>query len=554
MLAIHSQHIAACTAENKLSNSKNNTKLSSEIIYKIKKIENLPVPYRAQASSTLISKSLSLFRSCIAGNPAPEAPCVAGERGSLIGITIRPDVAEKFIGKVEFSGTGQIKSIAKNGLDQSDYELLMSSKTAPLHATPQPSDDPLRTPGEVMINIAAMLRLSRAELKNSAELEAIIQKAWLGGAVCRASLEAAVASVKENLSHRPQLLKRIDDIMQTLEGEMYITKRNDNYYARLFETELSWFVLTHPDENTLAVRDAVREFILDDFSGYSRRYQSVLCSYISRVLSADPPIWRQRLNCATKFIKDKKPASFIRMMQYSDNYSTPLILSVAVKYIVLAQGTRKLKKRATKYYMSEIVPQRQSLELLRDKKSLITTTRGILLPHQKKVPAIKKTLLGYGIRPIDKYIRPPAGVTLCDHDRVVLTSEKAAGIGMSGSANILHFLFMLLQSRQADFPMADARLAAASWLCFSGGHAFSEAWSVYRFMGKGQFQPLSFNQLKASSLLSEIAITHAYNKVIKAAIALNSSGDPRSGNRQRVGPDIIAGVSAESGKVTDPEA
>lgn len=554
MLAIHSQQIAACMAANKSSKLKSNTKSSPEIIYKINRIENVPAPYRTQSSDPIISKSLSLFRSCIAGIPHPEEKYRAEERVDLVGMTIRPDVAEKFIGKVTFSGTGQIKSIAKNSLEQSDYALLAGHKIAPLCDTPQPSEDPVRTPGEVMINIAAMLRRSRASLENSASLEEIVQKAWLDGALSRESLQTTLASVKEKIGHHPLLLKDIDEIMQTLEGEMYITKRNDNYYARLFETELAWFVLTHPDENILEVRDTVRKFILDDFSEYSWRYQSVLCSHISRVLSADPPIWRQRIYCANKFIKDKKPASFVQMMQYSDSYSTPLILSVAVKYIVLAQGTRKLKKRATKYYMSEVVPQRQSLELLRDKKSLITTTRGILLPHQKKVPVTRAPLPGYGIRPIDKYIRPPAGVTLCDHDRVVLASEKATGIGMSGSANILHFLFMVLRAQQADFPMADARLAAASWLCFSGGHSFSEAWSVYRFMGKGQFQPLSFNQLKASSLLSEIAITHAYNKVIKAAIALNTSGDPRSGNVQRVRPDIVAGVSAESGKVTDPEA
>jgi hypothetical protein len=159
---------------------------------------------------------------------------------------------------------------------------------------------------------------------------------------------------------------------------------------------------------------------------------------------------------------------------------------------------------------------------LNENKRLFTTDYGLLLSYQKYYPANNEDYVGIGIRPIDKYMRPSAGVALTEHDTTALANERTIGIGISGSSNILHVLFQYLQLRDEDFPLDDAKLATASWLSYSGGHSFNEAYSVFGFMTEGNFKPLSFNALKKSSPLSEVAIAQAYNKVIETSIALSN--------------------------------
>lgn len=376
-----------------------------------------------------------------------------------------------------------------------------------------------------MIDIAGVIKTTGEILKNKAELETLIENTWMDGALSQQSLYNLVELIKIKISYNPVISKEIDNIMQTLEKEFFVTKRNDNYYGRLFETECAKYIIENPNVDMINVRDTVSSFILDDFSTMPYKEQLSLCNSIASAMASDPPSWRYNLSHANIFIEDEKPASFISMMKFSGEYSVPLVLSTAIKYIIFSQGTRELKNKATEYYVSRILPQRQLIDSPSAAYNKMSNAYGLFLSYQKNHLSQDEKEPGYGIRPMDRYVRPTVGVDLTEHDMVALSNERAIGIGISGSANILNFLFRRLQLKDEDFPMDEAKLATAAWLSYSGGHSFNEAYSVFGFMNQGNFKPLSFNKLKIASELSAKAIAHAYGKVIDASVALSGCSD-----------------------------
>lgn len=480
-------------------------KSKKNITSKINKIENSKAQHPTRKANSVILRAFSFCRKILKINTITPH--------HIIGMTIHPKVASEFESKVKFDSTGKIISFKHSKIKVQDYNILMENRIKPLNETPQGGECKIRTPGEAMINIASLINTSNESSLNKVEIGNLIKTTWLDGSLSRQSLHNLVELVKLKISGESTLTQQIEDVMRTLEKEFFVTKRNDNYYGRLFETELSKYITNNPNEEMIKVRDSISSFILDGFSKASLNEQNKICGVISGLMRADPPSWRHDLALANKFMMDSQPSSFIEMMRYSGNFSVPLVLSLAVKYIVSAKGMVDLKINASQYYIEKIKPQRQLLDSLNADKKLETNTYGLLLPYQ-----ISSTSKDNGV--VSSGIRPTAGVALTEHDATALTNERTIGIGMSGSSNIMHFLFKKLQSQDEHFPIDDAKLATASWLSYSGGHSYNEAYSVFGFMSSGNFNPLSFNTLSTTNQLSTDAISFAYAKVIEASIEL----------------------------------
>ena len=494
--------------------------LSTTLSSVIDKVESTHTSRFKSITKAIKSTTTSIFRRLIKTITRSDSASHA-ESSQLIGITIHPQIAIKYQNKIDFNGTGEIKSLKTNNINKKDYYVLINNRIRSLNESPHIVKERIRTPGEAVVDIAGVLKKTSENLVNKHELEEIIKSTWLDGSLSRQSLYNMAELIKIKTHDHPKIINDIDAILQSLEQSFFITKRNDNYYGRLFETELSQFIIDHPNMDMLKVRNIISSFILDDFQKLSKQEQLALSICLADRMYADPPAWRAQLSCANKFIKNNNPESFIKMMRHSGEYSVPLVLSTAVKYIISAQSTIELKNEATEYYINKILPQRQIFSSLKDKKGTRSSAYGLLLPYQKNHLLNHERPLGIGIRPIDKYMRPTVGVELPEHDAVALRNERTIGIGVSGSSNILNFLFRKLQLQDESFPVDDAKLATASWLSYSGGHSFNEAYSVFGFMSQGNFKPLSFNELKTSSALSDMAIAHAYNKVVETSVALS---------------------------------
>ncbi|MCW2254743.1 hypothetical protein M2263_000834 [Providencia alcalifaciens] len=436
---------------------------------------------------------------------------------NLIGKTINPKTAEKLTNKIQFTGTGKITAFKKEIITKKEYDLLSDNVINPLSETPHIVKNRIRTPGEVMIDIAILIQTANQPVKNKMEIENLIKFNWLDGTLSHQSINSIIDEIKSKIGEDPVLIDEINQIMSSLESEPFITKRKDNYYGRLFETELSKYIIETPNFNMMKIRDSVSSFIINDFIMLPCEQKKYLCQYVVEQMEADTPAWRYDLSHANDFMDTREPEKFIEIMRYTGKYSIPLVLSIAVRYINKSRGVASIINKASEYFLTEGNRQRNVIETMTFKEQLISDAHGILIPYQKSIISNYNVIGGKGIRPIDKAQQPADVEDLTEHDFVALMSERAIGVGMSGSSNVLHFLFNELQLQDKNFPMDDAKLSTASWLTYSGGHSFNEAYSTFDVMTRGHFKPLSFNRLCSSNGLAEKAISHSYNKVLAEA-------------------------------------
>lgn len=443
------------------------------------------------------------------------------ELRTLVGKTISPNFASSIKNIIKFDGTGKIVSIQKSKLSLNFYNRLCKNIVTPLSEKPQISKDKYISPGEGLVNIARVIKNSNINGKEKIERD--IRNAWLSNEDYFNSLTRIVDDLKNSHQHSKTFIFEIDIIVNSIRKEFHITKANDNYYGRLFETELSKYIIENPTRDMLNVRNNIAIEIIDCFSRLDFSQKEVVCKKIAKLMLSDAPRWRANLNCVNHFLETKKPRDFIRMLSYTGCYSLPLILSLMIKYTCADWNIlgAEIIQKMNSYYEHEIQPQRTLVKSDNLSAELPTTLSGVLLPYQKTMDDDENTILGKGVRPLDRYIWPAANSVLTKHDFLSLSSERATGIGMSGSSNILNEILLKLKSDGQDVSIIDGQLATAAWLCYSGGHSFNEAYSVFDRMNKDNMQVLSFKNIGELNASSKAAILHSYNKVIEASEKLN---------------------------------
>lgn len=443
------------------------------------------------------------------------------ELRSLVGKTLSPHFASSIESIIKFDGVGKIVAIKKNKLPLNFFNQLSKNIITPLSETPQISKEKYLSPGEGLVNIARIIKNSDINEKEKFEID--IRNAWLSNEDYSNSLTRIVNDLRNNNQQKKNLLSEIENIVNSITKEFYVTKANDNYYGRLFETELSKFIVENPTRDMLNVRNNIAAEIKDCFSRLEFSRKEMICKKVAKWMLYDTPTWRANLSCANTFLKTKNPRDFIEMLNYTGCYSLPLILSLVVKYGITSGNLlgREIIQKMNHYNKNEIEPQRTLIESNNLNAELPTTLSGVLLPYQNTMDDDKNCFLGKGIRPLDKYMRPDANSVLTKHDSLSLNSERATGIGMSGSSNILNEFLLKLKSDGQDISIIDGQLATAAWLCYSGGHSFNEAYSVFNRMNKDNMQVLSFKKIEKLNANSKVAILHSYNKVIEASEKLN---------------------------------
>lgn len=348
----------------------------------------------------------------------------------LIGKTVHPEIASKSMSKIQFTGTGKIINFKKWTIKKTEYDLLVDNMIKSLSETPHIVKNRIRTPGEVMIDIASLIQTIRKFDKNKVELESLIKCNWLDGTLSYKSISSVIEKIRLKIDDNPVIIEEVNKIVSSLENEVFITKRNDNYYGRLFETELSKYIIDTPNINMMKVRDAISTFIINDFTKMPYNKQKPLCEFIAVQMFEDRPAWRYNLSRANDFMDSEEPKKFIEMMNFTGKYSILLVLSVAIKYIIKAKGMAYIMNEAKGYYLNEINRQRNLIESISSNEQLISEVHGLLLPYQKNISSDYEAVVGLGIRPVDKYQRPIVNSNLTEHDAIALSSERAIGIGM----------------------------------------------------------------------------------------------------------------------------
>jgi len=431
---------------------------------------------------------------------------------SLIGKTIHPRYASKTLNKVSYDGQGKILSF-KQALRPKEYDKLASKVISSLATTPTNAKTTIRTPQECLLKIASVIKKNDTPHSSKQNILANIRNIFLSGYVTPASIHALHHSLQRLLPSHSDLLMEVNEAVASLEKEFYITKHNDNYYGRLFETELAQKIVDNPSQEMKKNTEMIKCIIIDDFQELSHAAQKHLCKDILQELEHDPATWRSEIPEVKAYIKKSTPDNLLRMVNSDSELKDLLIMHLAVKYLHFSPSFDKMMGKASEIYFDVIEPQRK-LERTLNNDIVKSSRTGIQLHYQVRSEPTEAT----GERPIDRY-RPLVN-DITAHNRLALIAERPVAIGMSGSSHILNQLFVVMNEHVENFDIDHARLFAAALLTHSGGHSFNEAFTVFDYADKKSFEPITYSSLGKNDPYANAAITHAYDKMIETAMAL----------------------------------
>lgn len=391
--------------------------------------------------------------------------------------TVSPCVAVKLMHKIDFNGYGEIIKF-KKPLRLDEYCLIYENLISPLSKTPEKhKEDIIRTPMEGLIDLASLIEQHNISPAFKANIMHKIKQTYLSGHVSMKTIQNFHDMVELFCPLDLNLLSRIKKVIGTIEHEGFMLKRNDNYYGRLFDSAFANYLIHNPSVQMKQAVNILRNEFLTDFSSVtSEEDEQKRCVEIAKLMKSDPPPWRYDIPEVKKFLKHPSANSFEKMLKTKNKYNHVLIIHLAVKYLKYSPTYGRMKKEATKIYNSVICSQRELNK--RDKCEPINSQRtGILLPYQD--PPHVGSFNAKSMRPIDRYKLKTKKLSL--HDRLSAKHERALGIGMSGSANILKYFFNDLLNRKHDFNLEQAKLLTAAYMTFSGGHSINEAYTVFDY-------------------------------------------------------------------------
>lgn len=454
--------------------------------------------------------------------PAPVGDQESSIGSRLVGYTIAPAIADQYIGRLGLTGTGEITSA--DNISPAEYRELVDHIIPTLSMLPAPRENWRRTPSEALMGAWVAADREIADSRNCAGLQQLFKHAWLDGSNARQAVIETLALAKEAAPDEPEFCNAMDALSRSMEPDFLLLRRNDNFHGRLFETHLSEFLVRNPDAEMGKARDRVADFILRDFASLPEKEVEYVCAKLEFDFKSDPAAWYSELGELTDFLASPEPDNLRSLMAAKGSMSVTGVLCLAVKYLLVSPTLRALRKEATDFYADVIIPQRGAAtpSLQQDHRSRL---HGLLLPYQRGAHPFMATSAGAGIRPIDKHLGPNGETSITSHDMAALNAERPVGVGMSGSSNLLAYLFRAIAEEAGAFPLEAAQLASAAWLVHSGGHSFNEAYSVFEQQDPSDMRPLSYRDLASRTPTASKAVEHAFEEVVSIAARLQALRD-----------------------------
>lgn len=432
---------------------------------------------------------------------------------ALVGKTIDPRFATMTMSHINYDGHGRILSF-KYLLSPEQYRQLTANIIPDLAKTPAQAETAIRTPQECLIKLATLIAKSDLPDFSRQKILLEIKDAFLAGNIKKASIKTLFNSMQPLLSGNLGLQNQVKETVASLEKKFHITKHNDNYYGRTFETELAEIIVNSPSAETINNTEIIKSTILHDFKSLSREQKREFCEKIHKGMLGDPATWRADIKEVKAFLQHKSAVNFIRMINSDSKFKHLLIMHLSMKYMLFSPGYDELNINASKLYESVIKPQRKLVKTL-DTDIIKSSRTGIQLHYQIRSQQAQKTT---GIRPVDRYRLLVKDLT--KHNRLALNAEKPMGIGMSGSSNILNSLFASIHKNNKGFNMDHARLFTAAFLTHSGGHSFNEAYTVFNYEKNHSFASLTYDSLSKQNNYANHVVNAAYEKLLATAMEL----------------------------------
>lgn len=433
----------------------------------------------------------------------------------LIGQSIEPKKASSMSSKVSFNGYGEIISL-KTLLKKRDIKLLTKNIVKPLKETPvKITDGKIRTVAECAIDMAGAIKKSNLQTGFKTVMLDEIKGSYLSGGLSINKLGLFLERYSIILENNTPLNQKLHELLESVEKEFYVTKHNDNYYGRTFDSTIAELVVSKPSKEMNKNIKIIRNKLMADFDSLNNRQKLNLVESIYAQMVHDPAIWRPAIPEVEKFLYDCTPDNFANMLNTKSELNHLLIMHLSVKYVLYSPGLKDVETTASRLY-SDVISRQRTLNRVKNTQEKSNRT-GIKLHYQMQGHIGQPDHIG--VRPIDRYRSSVDKLT--EHNFEALASERSIGIGMSGSSNLLNHLFISLDDEFSDFNIEHARLMAASFLTYSGGHSLNEAYTVFGYYNRESFKPVSYSALIGGDNYMKSIIDLSYDKLIEEAISLN---------------------------------
>jgi hypothetical protein len=441
-------------------------------------------------------------------------------RERLVGLSLCPADAAKAGKRVTLDGIGRIVDVP-GALSESAVRALVSKSVPPLTRTPAVQEHKRITAGEAVVDLHRLL-LDHPVAADTSKIRAFLRDTYLGSGAHRPGLDLALRMLRDLLSAHPALLGEVETIASQVVDVLHATRENDNLYGRTFDTAFAAY-LAHARAPVFdAVARALREELAATFNS---ELDTDVCPKVARLLRRDTAHWLATIPEALAFAATPTVENFKAALDASVHaqYGPQFLMDVAWKYMFCSPAYEDLVADATALYDDVIIPQRQ-LNPSPLAQPVSSGRHGVTLPYQN-VPVQIGLNIGWGIRAVDKYV--PNVARISEHDRRARDAERAIGIGMSGSANLMGALFDRIRARNPAFPTKAAQLLCAANLTFNGGHSINEAYTTFRYREKRSFLPTPYLEMSQDldsddpaqhcGQLVRDAIDHAFAAVIQAS-------------------------------------
>ena len=459
------------------------------------------------ASGRHAARGLSAFAHRLA-RPGTLADAATTQR--LIGATIAPPTATRYLHSIEFDGFGRIVRF-KRPLSQSAAARLEAAQIAPLHATRSPHPrEAGRTPRDCLTQLLHLaVKLGDTAPTGLADSARAL---WMSGRVGAAEVKALIEQARTGFHDAPDISALLHELHAQVGIEHSTAQLHDNLYGRHFDSEFARALVDCPPASLL--RESKRtghslyDLFTDTVSVYSGARGETLQT-LATLIKQDPRPWFRELSHIEPFLREPTAQRLHDLLTHVatgfDVIKLPYLaarLSFAIQQV---QGPPAWMQAANENFAMTIGPQRSSQP---GPVAHRTERYGIHLHYQPGGERYEGASSAGGSKSWadDKVLDAGAVGTFDQH---ALDAGQPIVNGASGSANILAFLHRHLAARDSEHDEGAGMLAALMFLVYDGGHSINEVLGVYESIRRADAQTQHSGMAGWDAGTSEIVPAHA---------------------------------------------
>ena len=460
-----------------------------------------------ETSGRRTARGLAEFAQRLARRPAL-ADAQATQR--LIGATIAPPTANRYLHRIEFDGFGRIVRF-KRPVSESSAARIEAARIAPLHATRSPHPrEAGRTPRDCLTQLLHLaVKLGNAAPPGLADSARTL---WMSAHVGAAEVKALIEQARTGFRDAPDISALLRELHAQVGIGQSTAQLQDNLYGRHFDSEFARALVDCPPASLLAqskrTGQSLYHLFTETLSPYSGARGETLHA-LAALIEQDPRPWFRELSHIGPFLREPTAQRLHDMLSHVatgfDVIKLPYLaarLSFAIQHV---QGPPPWMQAANENFAMTVGPERSPKPAPVAHR---TERYGIHLHYQPGGERYEGTSSAGGSKSWadDKVLDAGAVGTF---DRHALDAGQPIVNGASGSANILAFLHRHLAARDPEHDEAAGMLAALTFLVYDGGHSINEVLGVYESIRRAGTQTQKSHPAGADEGTSEIVPAHA---------------------------------------------